>query len=410
MAAVPGAVGPAAPDPDPDSNFNMHGLIGLSPGRFSETVRNSISSLTRRDCDAAATSAASCQPSAANKALMRHGDNDASVTGTGSSTPWPPAPPEPRPRHLLALPPEIMLMVLQRLDFASIARLRLTCKTLRALASPHQIRILVGPAQLRMQLLGHCKTCLVHDPFRARLLQPPLADPGYPLASQCLDCALAARDPRIAAGKKLVLANFDTVWVCRWCGYPIVDGAAFGFEQMHHRCYRRYNDVLLAFFVLGWLQLGLGVVAAALAWTYYRGAALVFGPTVMNFILLWICLLFLIWRGRGLTTYRWTLAIELTILALWIPPVYHIATDMANTPGASVARSAQATLAMFVLNMLFRLLNLCGNVLLMFRHDITRRRQSSIPKWRLPLHRLATALVMWTYPQSVEQKYPPDFS
>jgi hypothetical protein len=173
-------------------------------------------------------------------------------------------------------------MILQRLDFADIVRLRKTCKQLHALASPRQIRILFGPEQLRMQLLGHCKTCLLYDPFRSRLLQPTLADPGYPLASSCLDCAIKARDPRIRVGKKINLANFDTVWVCRWCGYPIVEGGAFGCEQMHRFCYKRYNDVLFIFFVLGWLQLGLGIVAAALAWRYYRHSQLVFAPTVVS--------------------------------------------------------------------------------------------------------------------------------
>lgn len=173
-------------------------------------------------------------------------------------------------------------MILLRLDFADIVRLRKTCKQFHALASPHQIRILFGPAQLRMQLLGHCKTCLRYDPFRGNLLQPTLADPGYPLASRCLDCALKARDPRIRVGKKINLANLDTVWVCRWCGYPVVDGAAFGCEQMHRFCYKRYNDVLFIFFVLGWLQLGIGVAASALAWKYYRHSIMVFAPTVVS--------------------------------------------------------------------------------------------------------------------------------
>jgi hypothetical protein len=374
MAPVPGpgvvepdnAAGsrPTVPDPDPQGGNFMHGLIGLSPGGFSETVRSSISSLTRRDHDASATTV-SPQPGVA----LKVGD-DASA-----APPLSPPAPEPRPRHLLALPPEILLMVLQRLELADIFRLRRTCRQLRALASPHQIRILLGPVQLRMQLLGHCKTCLMYDPFRSSLLQPELPDPGYPLASQCLDCALKARDPRIAVGKKITLANFDTVWVCRWCGYPIVEGGAFGFEQMHRFCYKRYNDVLLVFFVLGWLQLGLGIVAAALAWRYYRNSVLVFAPTVVssvvqplsrslaitmmlielflqtNFILLWICLMFLIWRGKKLRTYHWTLALELIILGIWIPPVYHVASEIANAPGAPVSKSTQATLAMFALNM-----------------------------------------------------------
>lgn len=173
-------------------------------------------------------------------------------------------------------------MILQRLDFADIVRLRKTCKELRALASPHQISVLLGPAQLRMQLLGHCKSCLLYDPFRSRLLQPNLVDPGFPLASRCMDCAVKDRDPRIRVGRKINMANSDTIWVCRWCGYPIIEGGAFGCEQMHRFCYRRYNDFLCAFFILGWLQLALGIVAAALAWKYYRHAMLVFAPTVVS--------------------------------------------------------------------------------------------------------------------------------
>jgi hypothetical protein len=241
-------------------------------------VRNSISSLACRDLDAASTT----KPGDSGGALVVTTPH--LLASTPPPPPPPPAAPDPRPRHLLALPPEILLMILLRLDFADIVRLRKTCKQFHALASPHQIRILFGPAQLRMQLLGHCKTCLRYDPFRGNLLQPTLADPGYPLASRCLDCALKARDPRIRVGKKINLANLDTVWVCRWCGYPVVDGAAFGCEQMHRFCYKRYNDVLFIFFVLGWLQLGIGVAASALAWKYYRHSIMVFAPTVVSIL------------------------------------------------------------------------------------------------------------------------------
>lgn len=268
---------PAPPEPTAQSGSFIHGLIGLSPGGFSETVRNSISSLTKRDHDAVTITtqitAQSPPQVGADMALKLEGDNIRPIS---------PPPQKPQPRHLLALPPEMLFMILQRLDFADIVRLRKTCKQLHDLANPQQIRILFGPAQLRMQLLGHCKTCLLYDPFRSRLLQPCMVDPGYPLASRCLDCAVKGHDPRIRVGKKINLANFDTVWVCRWCGYPIVEGAAFGCEQFHRFCYVRYNDLLVGFFVLGWLQLGLGIVAAALAWKYYRNSLLVFAPTVVS--------------------------------------------------------------------------------------------------------------------------------
>lgn len=275
--------------PDPvvtqGGNF-IHGLIGLSPGGFSETVRNSISSLARRDHDATAVDAGHHKLDPTTSADAGTG---ALITRMRSKSPakgplslgLPPAP-EPRPRHLLALPHEILLLIILRLDFADIVRLRKTCKALHSLASPQQIRRLFGPAQLRLQLLGHCKTCLLYDPFRSHLLQPTVADSGYPLSSRCLDCAVKDRDPRIRVGKRINLANLDTVWVCRWCGFPIVEGGAFGCEQMHRYCYKRYNDSLFFFFIIGWLQLGLGIVAAALAWRYFRNDILVFAPTVVS--------------------------------------------------------------------------------------------------------------------------------
>lgn len=71
-----------------------------------------------------------------------------------------------------------------------------------------------------------------------------------------------------------------------------------------------------------------------------------------NFLLLWLCLVFLVFRGNRRRTYHWTLVIELTILGLWIPPAYHVALRIAE--GARVGhvpKSTQATLAMFGLNM-----------------------------------------------------------
>ncbi len=321
------------PEPAAQGSNFIHGLIGLSPGGLSDTVRNSISSLTRRDRDPESTTVT---------VVVKAED--------GNLPPSPPPAPEPCPRHLLALPPEILLLILWRLDFADIVRLRKTCKQLHAVASPQQLRILLGRDHLRMQLLSHCKTCLLYDPFRRRLLQPTLADPGYPLASSCLDCAVKAGDSRIRVGKKINLANLDTVWVCRWCGLPIVDGGAFGCEQMHRFCYKRYNDALFLFFLLGWLQLGMGITAAGLAWKYYRGVALVFAPTVTSFLLLWICLGVLICRGNKRRTYHCTFVLELIILGLWIPPIYHVATEMADASDGPVPKSTQATLALFTLN------------------------------------------------------------
>ncbi|KAK4239211.1 hypothetical protein C8A03DRAFT_32694 [Achaetomium macrosporum] len=410
MALV--SAGPAQPPPEslvPGGNF-MHELIGLSPHGLSETVRHSIPSLTRKDPDAGATIAVAHPGTKPDNNHNDNGNHDKNI-----HPPEPPPAPEPRRLHLLALPPEVLLMILQRLDFAAILRLSKTCKQLHQLATPSQISTLFGPDWLQGQLQDHCRTCLVHDRSRSTFLTPyPRPRPEnpyvYPLASRCLDCAVKVRDPRIRVGRKLDLANTHTVWVCRWCGYPIiVDGAnVYGCEQMHRLCYKRYNDALFVFFVLGWLQLGLGVVAAALAWRYFRDAVPVLAPTVTNFILMWICLAFLVLRGTWRRTYHYTLFLELTILALWIPPVYYVAGNIIDKHDP-VPKTTQATLAMFALNMFFRLIDFLGNIVLLCRFDSTEWARLGIPPWRRPFHYLATALVMWTYPQSLEQKFPPHY-
>lgn len=59
---------------------------------------------------------------------------------------------------------------------------------------------------------------------------------------------------------------------------------------------------------------------------------------------------------------------------------------------------------------LFRLLNCIGNILLMFEYNMTKHYVPEIPLRRRILNYLITGLIYWTYPQCVEQKYPPDFN
>lgn len=190
-------------------------------------------------------------------------------------------------RHLglLYLPHELHLLVISFLPFADIERLRHTCRFYHNLATPRLVRSVLGQERTRSLLLSHCRLCLTHDPFRARLLLPVGGDPGYPLASRCIDCAVRAGDETIRVGRRVNLANFDSVWVCRWCGWPVFDGPAFGHVQFHRECYGRYNDVLLVFFMLGWVQLGIGIAGAGLAWEDYRQELMVFAPTVVSLLL-----------------------------------------------------------------------------------------------------------------------------
>ncbi|KAK3298092.1 uncharacterized protein B0H64DRAFT_441491 [Chaetomium fimeti] len=393
------------PEPATQGGTFIHELIGLSPSGFRETVRNSFSSLTRRE-EYGTNVTPAPPPDAGVVAEVRTGHPHAGQTRL-PPPPSPPPAPEPCPRHLLNLPHEIWLMILERLAFADIVRLRRTCKRLRTLADPKQIRDLLGPVKLHAQLLSHCKVCLLYDPFRSHLLRSTRADPGYPLASRCITCAMKARDPRVRVGKMIDLANLDTARVCRWCGTPIIDGGAFGCAEMHRFCYKRYNDVLFVFFWIGWTQLGLGIVAAALAWRYYRHAILVFAPTVASFIILWIPLALLA-CSHTWGKYHYMLGFELVILGLWVPPIYYVASEIATASGGPIPSSTQASLAMFALNMAFRLMNVVGNLVIFLAFDTTKRNWSDIPVWKRLFHYLATAFVMWTCPQSLEQMFPPN--
>lgn len=257
----------------------------------------------------------------------------------------------PHAAHLLALPPELLLYLLRYLAFADIERLRRTCRSLRSLASPNQIRALLGADTLHALLLGHCRTCLAHDPYRSRLLLSKPGDAGFPLASRCIECAFAARDRRMRAGTKLLMANYESVWVCRWCGRPVVGGPTILQNQFHKPCYRSYNRIVLFYFVVGWIQLGIGITAPALAWRYFRGEMLVFGPTVASFILLFYCLLILICRSSKRVSYQYTVVVEMIIMVLWIPPAYGVVKAPGSSPGQPWPRSTVATLALFSVNL-----------------------------------------------------------
>ncbi|KAK1761547.1 hypothetical protein QBC47DRAFT_31179 [Echria macrotheca] len=308
------------------------------------------------------------------------------------------------PRTFLTLPPEIHLLVMLQLSFADIERLRRTCKQIRGLATPRQIRALLGPMHLQDQLLRHCKNCLTYDGTRSQLLLSTPRDPGYPLASCCINCAMASRDKRIQPGRKVHLANFETTWVCRWCGWPI-GAAAMGNDQFHTFCYRAYNRALFFYFLLGWLQLSLGVIASALAWRYFRNSVLVFAPTLTSFLLLWVCLVLIIFRGNKHRTYHWTLLFESAILGLWVPPVYHIASQIGQLGDEPLPRSTIVALVFFAFNIIFRLFNVLGNIVLMCGFNMTRRHWPNPSRWRKICHPILSFLVFWTYPQAVDRKY-----
>ncbi|GJC83759.1 hypothetical protein ColLi_06597 [Colletotrichum liriopes] len=324
---------------------------------------------------------------------------------------------------LMDLPPELHLMVIDYLEFGELENLRRTCRFYRNFLTKQTIRDLFGE-QFRLALLAHCYICLKYDPTRGSLLWADYNHPRYPLASKCVDCAY--QEDELAVGKKVALGNYASVWICRWCGYPVASAAAPNQPEFHKDCYSHYNNVLLVYFVLGWIQLSLGIVASGLCWRFFRDEILVLVPSIVNFVLLWWCLAFLVVRGEHKRTYHFTGILEAAILALWCLPLYVLVNDVEDGINGAWDRRVTVTLIFIVLNMYvsshsyhmsttthisraFRLLNFLGNIILTleWRH-FARKKPRLTPAGRFGNMVLAF-LVYWTYPQAVEQEYPPQY-
>ncbi|EFQ31146.1 F-box domain-containing protein [Colletotrichum graminicola] len=307
---------------------------------------------------------------------------------------------------LMDLPPELHLMIIDYLEFGELENLRRTCRFYRNFLTKQTIRDLFGE-QFRLALLAHCYICLKYDPTRGSLLWADYNHPRYPLASKCVDCAY--QEDELAVGKKVALGNYASVWICRWCGYPVASAAAPNQPEFHKECYSHYNNVLLVYFVLGWIQISLGIVASGLCWRFFRDETLVLVAAIVNFVLLWWCLAFLVVRGEHKRTYHFTGILEAAILGLWCLPLYVLVNDVEGGVEGAWDRRVLVTLIFIVLNMAFRMLNLLGNIILTleWRH-FARKKPRLTPAGRFANTVLAL-LVYWTYPQAVEQEYPPQY-
>ncbi|KAK1672080.1 hypothetical protein BDP55DRAFT_635288 [Colletotrichum godetiae] len=307
---------------------------------------------------------------------------------------------------LMDLPPELHLMIIDYLEFGELENLRRTCRFYRNFLTKETIRDLFGE-QFRLALLAHCYICLKYDPTRGSLLWADYNHPRYPLASKCVDCAYQKNE--LAVGKKVALGNYASVWICRWCGYPVASASAPNQPEFHKGCYNHYNNVLLVYFVLGWIQLCLGIVAGALCWRYFRDEILVLVPSIVAFVLLWWCLALLVVRGEHKRTYHFSLILETAILGLWCLPIYVLVKDVEDGIAGLFDRRVTVTLVFIVLNMFFRLLNVLGSIVLTleWRH-FARKKPRLKPAARF-FNMILAGLVYWTYPQAVEQEYPPQY-
>lgn len=222
------------------------------------------------------------------------------------------------PRTVMDLPDELQIMILSFLDFTDIERLRHTSKYWHAFATPRLMRRIWGHYTYNHTLIRHCRVCLADCPDPKTRTAATRADAGFPLSSRCLSCTVQSRDGTVRIGRRVKLGNLHEYWTCRWCGWPVTDGSSARRVQFHRKCYHEYHMVKLAFFCLGCIQFAVGLAAAVLACHYLPRDKVVLLTSVSAFVLACLCVLLVVFRGKSFRTYKYTLAIELAVLGLWV--------------------------------------------------------------------------------------------
>lgn len=221
------------------------------------------------------------------------------------------------PRTLMTLPHELQILVLSFLEFGDIVCLRRTAKYWYNFATPQLIRTIYGPDNFRAMLVKHCRVCLTYCPEDVTRIYTTRFDAGYPLSSRCVPCTVQSNDGTVLVGRKVTLGNSTDYWPCQWCGWPITDDPSRG-TVIHSNCNCDYSMVVAAFVCLGCVQFLIGTVAAGLLWHYFPSDKIVLAPTIVGFVLTWVCILFIMVRENRVRTYHWALFLELAILGLWV--------------------------------------------------------------------------------------------
>ncbi|KAF5657640.1 hypothetical protein FHETE_10315 [Fusarium heterosporum] len=180
--------------------------------------------------------------------------------------------------YILQLPTELQFMILQHLTFGEVESLRRTCRPMRTRIDKSFIREIFPT--IKFDLLSTCFRCLRYDPIRNHLIHADESDARYPLASECLDCV--SWRGGFVVGRTYTLGTFATVCVCRYCGFPVTNDAAWKEYEFHRACYQRYRIILLYYFLVGCVQCVIAIVAAALCWRYFKGYRHVIVPSIVS--------------------------------------------------------------------------------------------------------------------------------
>ncbi|KAI0018216.1 hypothetical protein F4780DRAFT_781649 [Xylariomycetidae sp. FL0641] len=301
---------------------------------------------------------------------------------------------------LALMPLELQLMVLSHLDLPALVNLRQMCQLYRQLITPDFVRArFVTRGRPGVVLRGCCTECLCMPGLDRLILDSDL--PRTEWRSMCFRCwrDRLTRDDQIKPWPPVEIASGAFGYICQFCTWPVLDGhgADSTHQRLHAHCRARRRLVIFSWLTMAFIQFGLGMLAAILAWTIFRHQKSVIIPATIDFGLAVIALVAFFVR-LGITnqrTYAIALAIELLITLIRIPPVAYSAR------GAIVYRNRGSLprfgFGVFLLNLIFRFLDVLGYGLLNWGYDPRRVFLASLPMRKKILYGSCTLLVWFAF-------------
>ncbi|KAI3318990.1 hypothetical protein HD806DRAFT_299593 [Xylariaceae sp. AK1471] len=258
---------------------------------------------------------------------------------------------------LLSLPLELHYLIIARLDLESLLALRRASRLYYHVITPDLVRKhFIRNGRASLALTACCNQCLC-TPGLDRLVVDTGLDANS-WQSVCFRCwgNRITQDYHVNPWPVIHIANGDEGYICHFCNWPVVNnGRDDGVERLHAACRARRRLVLVLWILMAFLQFGLGVICAVLAWTRYIHSPGILIPSSIDFGLAMLSVTVFVFRigATNERKYARLLFIELILTVLRIPPVaYSARTTVVQRLQAGLL--PKFSFGIFLINLLHR--------------------------------------------------------
>ncbi|KAI1084813.1 hypothetical protein F5B20DRAFT_222138 [Whalleya microplaca] len=315
-------------------------------------------------------------------------------------SPSPPGTPAEESR-LTALPLELQFLIISQLDLRSMICLRQTARPYRYLITVDLIRRhFIHDGRCDPSLKGCCVECLCMPDLDRLIMDASRERDSW--RSICYRCWRERfyRQKQRKHWPLVELANGTHGYICQFCTWPVQNESSNNsLELLHATCKIRRFTVVVIWLVMAFIQFGLGMLAAVLAWTMFKHQMTVLIPASIDFALAIVALVIFVIR-TGTTnnrTYTRALATELMITFLRIPPVTYTARETVISESTQPGALPKFSFGVFLINLLFRLLDMVGYLLLNCGYDPQNIFQTGLTMKKKLLYGSCTFMVWFAF-------------